>query len=150
MNYATGKYITFLDADDWLDSEGFPELLLQANKHNSDIAFGQSIKHDDRGISKLGRFTSFKVENGLIPYEIDKIFRAVGPPGKIVKAEVIKSNKLKFKHLKFGEDKLFFIEAISRCKTASMNSAAVYHVNRYNENQSLVTETNILEKLQIT
>ncbi|PTL06188.1 glycosyltransferase family 2 protein [Staphylococcus gallinarum] len=146
MNYATGKYITFLDADDWLDSEGFPELLLQANKHNSDIAFGQSIKHDDRGISKLGRFTSFKVENGLIPYEIDKIFRAVGPPGKIVKADVIKSNKLKFKHLKFGEDKLFFIEAISRCKTASMNSAAVYHVNRYNENQSLVTETNILEK----
>ncbi|RIP33614.1 glycosyltransferase family 2 protein [Staphylococcus gallinarum] len=146
INLARGKYMTFLDADDWLDYKGFPNLLLQANEHNSDIAFGQSIKHDDKGISKLGRFTSFKVENELIPYEIDKIFRAVGPPGKIIKTEVIKSNNIKFKHLKFGEDKLFFIETISRCKTASMNPKAVYHVNRYNENQSLVTETNILEK----
>lgn len=146
INLARGKYMTFLDADDWLDCKGFPNLLLQANEHNSDIAFGQSIKHDDKGISKLGRFTSFKVENELIPYEIDKIFRAVGPPGKIIKTEVIKSNNIKFKHLKFGEDKLFFIETISRCKTASMNPKAVYHVNRYNENQSLVTETNILEK----
>ncbi|MCG7338731.1 DUF5776 domain-containing protein [Staphylococcus sp. ACRSN] len=145
---ASGKYITFLDADDWLDREGFPNLLKQAEAHHSDIAFGQSIKHDDKGISKLGRFISYKIANHLVPYKIDKIFRAVGPPGKIIKTEIIKKENIKFKHLKFGEDKLFFIETISRCKSASMNTAHVYHVNRFNENQSLVTETNILEKTE--
>jgi len=143
---ANGKYITFLDADDWLDATGLPTLLHQAVENNSDIAFGHSIKHTDKSISKLGRFTSYKVANGLVPYEINKIFRAVGPPGKIIKKDIIIDNNIEFKHMKFGEDKLFFIHAISKCKTASMNPTAVYHVNRYSYNQSLVGETNILEK----
>ncbi|PTE40414.1 glycosyltransferase family 2 protein [Staphylococcus equorum] len=143
---ANGKYITFLDADDWLDSIGLPMLLKQAEENNADVAFGHSIKHTDKAISKLGRFTSYKVANDLIPYEINKIFRAVGPPGKIIKRDIIVENKIEFKHMKFGEDKLFFINAISKCKTASMNSTPVYHVNRYSYNQSLVGETNIIEK----
>ncbi|MFQ3906353.1 glycosyltransferase family 2 protein [Staphylococcus sp. Mo2-7] len=143
---ANGKYITFLDADDWLDSTGLPTLLNQAEENNSDVAFGHSIKHTDKAISKLGRFTSYKVANNLVPYEINKIFRAVGPPGKIIKRDIIIDNNIEFKHMKFGEDKLFFINAISKCKTASMNSTPVYHVNRYSYNQSLVGETNIIEK----
>ncbi|MDG0843349.1 glycosyltransferase family 2 protein [Staphylococcus equorum] len=145
---ADGKYITFLDADDWLDSTGLPTLLNQAEENNADVAFGQSIKHTDKAISKLGRFTSYKVANDLVPYEINKIFRAVGPPGKIIKRDIIVDNKIEFKHMKFGEDKLFFINAISKCKTGSMNSTPVYHVNRYSYNQSLVGETNIIEKTQ--
>ncbi|RIN30616.1 glycosyltransferase family 2 protein, partial [Staphylococcus succinus] len=86
---AKGQYITFLDADDWLDPIGLPMLLDQAIENNSDVAFGQSIKHTDNTISKLGRFTSYKVANNLIPYEINKIFRAVGPPGKMIKRDII-------------------------------------------------------------
>ncbi len=143
---AKGQYITFLDADDWLDPIGLPTLLDQAIENNSDVAFGQSIKHTDNTISKLGRFTSYKVTNNLIPYEINKIFRAVGPPGKMIKRDIIVNNNIEFKQLKFGEDKLFFINAIAKCKSASMNSTPIYHVNRYTENQSLVGETSIIEK----
>lgn len=143
---AKGQYITFLDADDWLDPIGLPTLLDQAIVNNSDVAFGQSIKHTDNTISKLGRFTSYKVANNLIPYEINKIFRAVGPPGKMIKRDIIVNNNIEFKQLKFGEDKLFFINAIAKCKSASMNSTPIYHVNRYTENQSLVGETSIIEK----
>lgn len=143
---AKGQYITFLDADDWLDPIGLPMLLDQAIENNSDVAFGQSIKHTDNAISKLGRFTSYKVANNLIPYEINKIFRAVGPPGKMIKRDIIVNNNIEFKQLKFGEDKLFFINAIAKCKSASMNSTPIYHVNRYTENQSLVGETSIIEK----
>ncbi|MEB8126261.1 glycosyltransferase family 2 protein [Staphylococcus succinus] len=143
---AKGQYITFLDADDWLDPIGLPMLLDQAIENNSDVAFGQSIKHTDNTISKLGRFTSYKVANNLIPYEINKIFRAVGPPGKMIKRDIIVNNNIEFKQLKFGEDKLFFINAIAKCKSASMNSTPIYHVNRYTENQSLVGETSIIEK----
>ncbi|OIJ30442.1 glycosyltransferase family 2 protein [Staphylococcus sp. LCT-H4] len=143
---AKGQYITFLDADDWLEPIGLPTLLDQAIENNSDVAFGQSIKHTDNTISKLGRFTSYKVANNLIPYEINKIFRAVGPPGKMIKRDIIVNNNIEFKQLKFGEDKLFFINAIAKCKSASMNSTPIYHVNRYTENQSLVGETSIIEK----
>lgn len=143
---AKGEYVTFLDADDWLDTKGMPILINQVKENNSDIGFGQSIKHEDKSITKPARFTSFKVDNNLVPYEINKIFRAVGPPGKILKRSIIIDNNIEFKHMKYGEDKLFFIEAISKCKTASMNDVPVYHVNRYRENDSLVKQTDIIEK----
>ncbi len=143
---AKGEYVTFLDADDWLDTKGMPILINQVKENNSDIGFGQSIKHEDKSITKPARFTSFKVDNNLVPYEINKIFRAVGPPGKILKRCIIIDNNIEFKHMKYGEDKLFFIEAISKCKTASMNDVPVYHVNRYRENDSLVKQTDIIEK----
>lgn len=149
MKTATGEYITFLDADDWLDPEGLPILLNQAKDHHSDVAFGQSVKHTEKVTKKIGRFSSYKYDNHLVPYEIEKIFRAVGPPGKIIKRDIIIDNDIYFKHMKYGEDKLFFIEAISKCKTASMNPKATYHVNRYTYNQSLVGQTDIIKKTKL-
>ncbi|MFS0750353.1 DUF5776 domain-containing protein [Oceanobacillus sp. 1P07AA] len=143
---ATGKYLTLLDADDWLDSTGFPELLYQASDNNADIAFGQSIKHTNDKITKLGRFTSYTFANNLIPFEIERVFRSVGPPAKIFKKSIVINNNIKFEHMKYGEDKLFFIEVIAKCKTASMNNKPVYHVNRYEDNKSLVGQTTAFEK----
>lgn len=143
---ATGTYVTFLDADDRLDPVGFPRLVAQAASHDADIAFGQTIKHTDTSIQKVGRFASFTTANQLVPYEIDKVFRAVGPPGKILKRSVLIEHNIRFSPMKFGEDKLFFFEAISKCQTASMNPAPVYHVNRFAMNDSLVKQTSIFEK----
>ncbi|OFS62738.1 glycosyltransferase [Nosocomiicoccus sp. HMSC09A07] len=143
---AQGKYIVLLDADDWLDSRGIPEILQQALENNSDFVFGHAIKHTEKIVTKLGRFTSYKKENNIIPYDINKIYRAVGPPGKLFKRSIIIDNNIEFKNLKFGEDKLFFIEAIALSETASMNPAPVYHVNRYEGNESLVGQTSIIEK----
>ncbi|WP_259339002.1 hypothetical protein [Staphylococcus shinii] len=85
----------------------------------------------------------------MVPYEIEKIFRAVGPPGKIIKRNIIIDNGIYFKHMKYGEDKLFFIEVISKSKTGSMNPTPTYHVNRYTYNQSLVGQTDIIEKTNL-
>ncbi|KNH31058.1 glycosyltransferase family 2 protein [Exiguobacterium acetylicum] len=143
---ATGAYVTFLDADDRLDPAGFPQLVAQATSNDADIAFGQTIKHTDTSIQKVGRFASFTTANQLVPYEIDKVFRAVGPPGKILKRSVLIEHDIRFSPMKFGEDKLFFFEAISKSQTASMNPAPVYHVNRFAMNDSLVGQTSIFEK----
>ena len=143
---ATGRYVTFLDADDRLDPVGFPQLVAQAASNDADIAFGQTIKHTDTSIQKVGRFASFTTANQIVPYEIDKVFRAVGPPGKILKRSVLIEHNIRFSPMKFGEDKLFFFEAISNCQTASMNPAPVYHVNRFAMNDSLVGQTSIFEK----
>lgn len=85
---ATGKYVVLLDADDWLDADGIPELLEQALENNSDFAFGHAIKHTEKVVTKLGRFTSYKKEDNLVPFDINKIYRAVGPPGKFLSVQL--------------------------------------------------------------
>ncbi|NKR47686.1 glycosyltransferase [Rhodococcus hoagii] len=37
MQEANGEYLTILDADDWLEAEGFPKLIRQMQTYNSDI-----------------------------------------------------------------------------------------------------------------
>lgn len=149
MEAAQGKYLTLLDADDWLDSEGMPQLVKQMEAHQSDIGFGQAYSHKDTGITKIGRFASYQHANHLVPYEIYKIFRAVGPPGKVFKRSTVMDHQIKFQHMKYGEDKLFFAEVISLSHSASMSPLAAYHVNRYTENESLIKSTSLLEKAQL-
>ncbi len=48
MREAQGKYITLLDADDWLDKEGFPQVIEKVNKDDADLGFGQSFKHKSK------------------------------------------------------------------------------------------------------
>lgn len=149
MEQAQGEYLTFLDADDWLDHEYFTEFVERVKIDDSDIGFGRTFKHTDKSISQVARFQSYDNLSGLIPYEIEKVFRAVGPPGKIFKKALIENHKLEFKHWKYGEDKLFFIELISKAASATMTTLPVYHVNRYSQNISLVKSTTPFEKAKI-
>ena len=146
MQEANGEYITILDADDWLEAEGFPKLIRQMQTHNSDIGFGQCYKHMNNEIRKVANFASYKEDNGLVPHEIYNIFRAVGPWGKVFKRSTVIDNNMKFKNLKYGEDKLFYSELISKSQSASMTPEPVYHVNRYADNISLIKATDMIEK----
>lgn len=143
---AKGKYITIVDADDWLEPNGYPNLINQMEEHGSDIGFGQAFKNRNKDIVKVANFASYKKANGIVPYEIYKIFRGMGPWGKIFKRSTAIDHNIKFRNLKFAEDKLFYAELISKSKSASMTDEHVYHVNRYSDNISLVKETDDIEK----
>jgi len=146
MNKAQGKLISIIDADDWIDGNGFSNLVNQMIENNSDIGFGKSFKHNSKRTYQIARFASFEIKNNLIPYRIKNIFRALGPPGKIFSRSLVKNNKIIFKDFKYGEDKLFFSEVIACAKSASMTNNTVYHVDRYPQNNSLVQQTNILTR----
>lgn len=146
MKEAKGKYLTLLDADDWLDTKGFPKFINKVNEDDAEFGLGQTYKHTNKNVTFHAKFTSYKDVSNLKPEEIEKIFRAVGPPGKVFKRNIVIDNNIEFEHMKFGEDKLFFIELISKINNITMSTIPVYHVNRYDENVSLVKETSVLDK----
>lgn len=143
---AKGKYIALLDADDWLDTEGFPRFMEKVNADDAELGLGQTFKHTNKSITYHARFTAYKEASKLMPQDIEKIFRAVGPPGKVFKRDIVINNQIQFEHMKFGEDKLFFIDLISKIQNITMSTIPAYHVNRYDENQSLVKETSVVDK----
>ncbi|WP_185640412.1 glycosyltransferase family 2 protein [Staphylococcus pasteuri] len=146
---AKGTLISIIDADDWIDGEGFTSLINQMIDNNSDIGFGKSFKHNAKRTYQIARFSSFEITNNLVPYKINQIFRALGPPGKVFKNSLVKENNILFKEFKYGEDKLFFSEIIACAKSASMTNQTIYHVDRYPQNNSLVNQTNIISRVPL-
>lgn len=143
---AKGRYLTLLDADDWLDENGFPKFIEKVSSDDADFAIGQSVRHKNDAIVNQATFTSYKDVSNIKPEDIEHIFRSVGPPGKVFKREIILKNNIEFQNMKFGEDKLFFVELISKVNYVTMSTIPIYHVNRYDENISLVKETSVIEK----
>ena len=74
-----------------------PNLVHQMDAHDSDFGFGQCFKHRNHEIVKVANFASYKIDNGLVPYELYKIFRAIGPWGKVFKRSTVIDNNIKFK-----------------------------------------------------
>lgn len=48
MKYATGKYITFVDPDDWISSSAIELLVNSIQKENADISFGKLCRVIDK------------------------------------------------------------------------------------------------------
>ena len=101
-------------------------MLNESKIDDSDIGFGRTFKHTDKSHLSSCTIPIYDNLSGLIPYEIEKVFRAVGPPGKIFKKALIENHKLEFKHWKYGEDKLFFIELISKAASATTTFTYLY------------------------
>src|SRR5699024_9881937 len=100
---ANGKYIFFLDADDWISSKGLSHLLRYVEEHNWDIAFVQRYRHTNNKVQKIARFSSYAEIANINPNKIERVYRALGPPGKIIKKSIIEENGIRFKDLKYGE-----------------------------------------------
>ena len=86
-------------------------------------------------------FTSYKDPSHLKSQDISKLFRAVGPSGKVFKRSLVMENHIEFEYMKYGEDKLFFFQLFSKVEKITMSTKPMYHVNRYDENKSLVQQT---------
>ena len=49
LKMASGKYLAFIDSDDWLDSRAIEHLVKQAEKDNADIVWFSYIEEDEQG-----------------------------------------------------------------------------------------------------
>src|SRR5690606_25240914 len=60
----------------------------------------------------------------------------------------IREQQIKFPEKKFAEDKQFFIDVLTQCKTISTTKKPIYYANRLNDTVKtrLMNQTNILQK----
>lgn len=58
-------------------------------------------------------------------------------------------NHIEFEHMKYGEDKLFFFQLFGKVDDITMSTIPMYHVNRYDENKSLVQQSSMLDKANL-
>ena len=133
LENSSGKYICFLDADDYLDLNTFQETYDIAEDKSTDVIFFKLINFDDE-TRKTSTFDYFEMDylknrvgdNVFSCEDVDDyLFRMnVTAPGKLFKHDLIRG--LKFPEGLIWEDNPFFIELMFRVKRAYFYDKHLY------------------------
>jgi glycosyltransferase involved in cell wall biosynthesis len=148
IELASSPYITFLDADDWLDPSGLQVLYEILEETGDPYAVGRTIKVENGGTRIIGEHQCCKERRSVPPISIPHIFNHLGPTARMMRTSFIKAKQMLFPEMRFAEDKQFFMDVLANCETISTTTKPIYYVNRLNETREtrLTNQTNILQK----
>lgn len=149
---ANGKYIMFVDSDDWIDSNMIEAMYKKAEENNLDLVMCSYIR-EFKDHSKEKRFNlpeeiiykEDKVKNELLRKLVGPVKEELSNPemldalgtvwGKLYRADILKENKLKFVDLSeigSAEDTLFNIFTFNYLKKVMFLNKPMYHYWRDN------------------
>lgn len=149
---ANGKYIMFVDSDDWIDSSMVEVMYKKAEENNLDLVMCSYIRefkdHSKEKIFNLPQeiiYKEDKVKNELLRKLVGPIKEELSNPemldalctvwGKLYRADILKENKIKFVDLKkigSAEDTLFNIFTFNYLKKVMFLNKSMYHYWRDN------------------
>lgn len=146
IEIAQGRYIMFVDADDWLHPKGINSLYKLLESTGDNYAIGKTIKVSEKGKHIIGEYNNWSTRKSINPLSIVQIFHHLAPTGRMIKKSFLKEKGIKFPNKKYAEDKQFFLDVLTCCETISTTKDIIYYANRYSDNESLTTRTDIFEK----
>lgn len=117
LTKATGKYVAFVDADDWVGTEYLKNLVSEAEKEAADLVInyaevylhgrGEKENYPEQLIEN-NDYTSLFLQNDLIWH--------TSPWSKLFKLETIRKSAIKFpENIHIGEDAIFLYDYLLIC-----------------------------------
>lgn len=159
LKIAKGKYIGFIDPDDWIDLCMFEKLYQLIIEYKADIS---TCGYFEENVSGSTIFTN--TLSGIVKYNradaLNTILNINGFRGfvcnKLFSADLIKKAPAVFfdTDIYYGEDLLFCCEVVSRCSTIIYDPTRYYHYIIHDSNTTLpnyspkkLTFLNALDKM---
>ena len=142
LNIATGDYIAFVDADDYIKNAMYEQLLLVLKETNADISvcnyqYGDYIQEDTLSVTLYNSITACKQ---LFFSDRFKEGISVAPVDKLYKSELF--NNLRFlEACHYAEDTLMCVQVFCQAKTIVKKDITLYHYIR-SENSAVLAEYN--------
>lgn len=136
---AKGKYVMFVDPDDWLDQKIVDELLNDIEDNNSDISICCARVHKDNNTGKNTFFRDYSGEinkkRGIVQlfsntyYKDADNYIDVGVPwGKLYKTKFLKENDLSFNvQLRRNQDNIFNLYCFEYAKKITYIDEPLYN-----------------------
>ncbi len=167
IQQANGKYITFVDSDDWIDKDTIEIMYSKAEEENCDMVMCTYTKEfASQSRAKIFDFPEISIwdeqyiKNNLLRGLIGPIGNELGNPqnldsfgtvwGKLYRTEVIKENRFEFVDLKkigSAEDILFNVYVFNKLNKVIFINKPLYHYWKDNL-QSITSKYNPRLKVQ--
>lgn len=136
LKHSTGKYICFVDADDWMVDNAIEILVNNIENTKSDFCFGVAeavgvINRERYGINSGQCIDKSNIEQ-LIQYT-DILRTELGPWAKLYKKSIILQNNIFFpEDIRYGEDRIFIWRYLNHCHTLSSVPNTIYMYSQLN------------------
>ena len=135
---AVGKYIVFLDSDDYINKSYFYDLYNIINQNDSDLIFIDVLQENTNGeIIKCEDISKYKGSSkdtilrhqmtGKLPW---------GGVRKVVKSSIIRENNIMYSNDVVGEEALYSFRVVYNSKKIDFLSNPSYHYINYPNSQS--------------
>lgn len=140
LEYAQGKWITFVDSDDWLEKDCFQTCINHIKAYNLDL-----LQFSYKQIDKTKKIQLHIEQTPKLKFEqyiaSKKINLTVW--GGFFNKEIITKNNIKFDtRLKLGEDQLFVYRYIASCNFCMKINHSFYNYRYNNESASINSKPN--------
>lgn len=125
---AKGKYIYFVDSDDYIYPYTLKDMLVQAQQNNSDVVY---VKYDGDPGRPWGKRPFVKGDVSKADIATNHLVRSL-MSSKLIRSDILKDNKIYYPlDIKVGEDRVFMMEVLSHASRYSIlgNKPYYYIVN---------------------
>ncbi len=159
LSIANGKYIGFVDPDDWVEPDMYERLHQLMTEHQTDIAACGAALESSEG-KRLNPVSDLNLTKYNHIEALDTILDTEGFQGyvcnKLFSSDIIKSKPaiLFDTEIHYGEDLLFCCEIIQKCKAIIYDPKPRYHYIIHDSNTTLskysekkLTLLNALDKI---
>lgn len=130
LDMAKGKYVTFIDSDDWVSPTYLEDLIIS---NESDLIVSGLTKYDYNHnyksyIPNKNQTFSFNKEEASYFVELNEKFLVFGPCAKLYKTEIINKNNIRFPQLcSLGEDLEFNFEYLDKINKVTTITTSNYY-----------------------
>ncbi len=144
---ATGKYIMFLDSDDYFSNDACEILYKTAEKEKADLIVFDYYRVEKENLNEV-KIESFNATN--IKDDPNLLLKInLGPCNKIYKSDLIKNNDIKFEENLKYEDTLFVVKAIYKAKKIMKLNKFLHYYMIHEKSETTVRDKKVFDILKI-
>lgn len=137
LERASGEYIMFVDADDWIQKDLCENLLTRMKSSNQCDLVISGVKENKKRHSKENKICKEEVISlNNLSRRFDELYENCilnWPVAKLYRRELIGNQRFN-SSVKLGEDLLFNLEYYTKCNRISLSSYVGYQYNKLNDN----------------
>lgn len=148
IEQSCGRYITFIDSDDWVD-EDYLQSMITAIESSCELIVSGVISEFSNGATSILNIQSnyFASTNATQLHNLIRSRLYFGPYNKLFDSRIIKNHNILFPiDISYGEDRIFnfqYLKYVDNILTLSYNG---YHYNRLDSGSlSTISRTNMFE-----
>lgn len=156
IDSAVGEYISFVDADDWLELDALEKLYGNAVSNDSDMVLFNSVELKEGGETRERTYMpeddSIDYDNFVFDYNYNKnlvMNKMFVVWSKIYRTSFLKDNDLRFYTHKIFNDVQFHIETMLVAERISYLPEVLYNYNKFNDNSLQTVATNSNNRILI-